>query len=184
MFSLTVDDEVSVELAEMHHAQEIYDLIDKNREHLTPWMPWAPMTTSVADTVEFLRRVRREYAEGKAFHANLRYRGAIVGGIGLHLMDDYNKSVELGYWVDEDHVGRGIVTRATRALVTAAFAMGYVRVTIRADVDNVRSRAIPERLGFGFEGVARKEKRVGDRWSDHASYGVLAEDWDAGTLAG
>ena len=184
MFSLTVDDEVSLELAEMHHAQEIFDLTERNREHLAPWMPWVETTTSVADTTAFLTFIRGEYGAGRAFHCNLRYRGAIVGGMGLHAMKPADKTVELGYWIDKDHVGKGVVTRATRALVTAAFAQGYVRVGIKAAVDNDRSRAVPERLGFVLEGVERAAARVNGRHVDHASYAMLAADWDAGTLAG
>jgi ribosomal-protein-serine acetyltransferase len=185
MFSLRVDDEVSLELAEMHHAQELYDLTDRNREHLKPWMPWAELTTSVADTTAFLTHVRGEWAAGRAFHANIRYHGTLVGGMGLHGMSSTDKVCELGYWIDKDHEGRGIVTRATRALVTAAFqGHGFARVGISADVDNVRSRAVPERLGFQLEGVTRAAVVVGGRHRDQAQYGMLAADWDAGTLAG
>ncbi|HEV2889922.1 MAG TPA: GNAT family protein [Frankiaceae bacterium] len=184
MFSLRVDDEVELELAEMHHAQELFDLTDRNREHLAPWMPWAATTTSVADTTAFLTFIRGEYAAGRAFHANVRYRGAIVGGMGLHDMRPTDGTVELGYWLDEGHVGKGITTRATRALVTAVFAQGYVRVAIKAAVDNVRSRAVAERLGFTFEGVERMAAKVGDKHHDHAVYSMLAAEWSAGTLAG
>lgn len=180
MFSLHADDEVALELAEMHHAQAIYDLTDRNRDHLRPWMPWVDPTTSVEDTRGFLTFIRGEYVAGRAFHCNVRYRGEIVGGMGLvgiHRADD---RADLGYWLDAGHVGRGIVTRATRALVTAAFGeMGLHRVAIRAAVDNVRSRAVPERLGFAFEGVLRAHEKVGDRYVDHASYAMLAPDWPA-----
>ena len=177
MFSLTVDDEVSIELAEEHHAQAIFDLTDGNRDHLRPWMPWVDPTVTVADTLGFLKFIRGEYAAGKAFHANIRYRGVIAGGIGLRF-DLANNGAECGYWLAAEHQGHGIVTRATRALVTAAFSQfGLHRVTIRAAVDNVRSRAVPERLGFTFEGVQRGVEKVGDRYLDHATYAVLAADW-------
>jgi len=184
MFSLRADDEVELELAEMHHAQELFELTDRNREHLAPWMPWAPTTTTVADTTTFLTFIRGEYAAGRALHCNLRYRGTIVGGIGLHHMNATDKTVEVGYWLDKDHEGKGVITRATKALVTALFAQGYVRVAIKADVENARSRAVPERLGFALEGVERSAAKVGDRHIDHAVYSMLAADWDAGTLPG
>jgi ribosomal-protein-serine acetyltransferase len=184
MFSLRADDEVSLELAEEHHAQAIFDLTDRNRVHLAPWMPWVPTTLTVADTLGFLRFVRAEYAAGRAFHCNLRYRDTVVGGIGLRV-DRNNDGAELGYWIDEAHTGKGIVTRAAKALTTAAFRdLGLHRVTIRAGVENIRSRAIPERLGYVFEGVLRASEKVGDRYLDHATYSMLAADWDPGTLPG
>lgn len=177
MFSLRIDDEVSLELAEEHHAQAIFDLTDRNRDHLAPWMPWVATTTTVADTMGFLTFIRGEYGAGRAFHCNVVYGGAIVGGIGLRL-DRTNRSCELGYWIDEGHTGRGIVTRATRGLTAAAFEqLGMNRVCIRAGVENVRSRAVPERLGFTFEGVLRASEKVGDRYVDHACYSMLAAEW-------
>jgi ribosomal-protein-serine acetyltransferase len=184
MFSLRVDDEIELELAEMGSAQDLFDLTERNREHLTPWMPWVPGTTNVADTTAFLTFIRGEYAAGRAFHCNLRYHGDLVGGIGLHHMNATDKTVELGYWIGADHVGKGIMTRATRALVSAVFAQGYVRVAIKAAVDNARSRAVPERLGFAFEGVERSAAKVNGAHVDHAVYSMLVADWDAGTLPG
>ena len=52
-----------------------------------------------------------------------------------------------------------------------------MRVEIRADVENLASRAIPERLGFQLEGVMRQSYRVvGERYSDDAVYSLLASD--------
>jgi ribosomal-protein-serine acetyltransferase len=184
MFSLTVDDEVALELAEEHHAQAIFDLTDCNRDHLRPWMPWVDPTVTVADTLAFLRFVRGEYAAGRQLHCNVVYRGSIVGGAGLRI-DRNNLATELGYWIDRDHEGRGIVTRAARALTTAALGdLGLNRVVIRAGVENVRSRAIPERLGYTLEGVLRANEKIGDRFVDHATYSMLAGEWDPGTLPG
>jgi ribosomal-protein-serine acetyltransferase len=51
------------------------------------------------------------------------------------------------------------------------------RVEIRADVENRRSRAIPERLGFELEGVLRQAQRLGETYRDQVVYAVLARDW-------
>src|SRR4051812_41393025 len=116
-------------------------------------MPWVDITVTVADTLAFLRFARGEYAAGRQFHCNLRYRDTIVGGMGMRLNRN-NDSGEIGYWLDRGHTGRGIVTRAARALTTAAFdRLRLHRVTIRAGVDNTASRAVAERLGYTFEGV-------------------------------
>ncbi len=89
-----------------------------------------------------------------------------------------NDAAELGYWIDADTQGRGVVTRATRALTTAAFGrLGLNRVEIRAGTENLRSRAVPQRLGFVLEGVRRSSEKVGDRFLDHAVYSMLAADW-------
>jgi RimJ/RimL family protein N-acetyltransferase len=44
-------------------------------------------------------------------------------------------------------------------------------------VENVRSRALAERLGFRHEGTLRQALRLGDGYHDDALYAMLAEDW-------
>jgi ribosomal-protein-serine acetyltransferase len=53
------------------------------------------------------------------------------------------------------------------------------RVEIRARVENARSRAVAERLGFKQEGVLRDEERVGDHYADRVLYAMLASEWPA-----
>ncbi|HSR22256.1 MAG TPA: GNAT family protein, partial [Candidatus Eisenbacteria bacterium] len=71
--------------------------------------------------------------------------------------------------------------RSTRALVTAAFReRGLVRVELRTAVDNMRSRALAERLGFAHEGIQRAAQVFTDRRVDMALYAALAREWRPG----
>lgn len=38
MFSFRVNDSISLELLQQHHSEEIFKLIDNNREHLRQWL--------------------------------------------------------------------------------------------------------------------------------------------------
>jgi len=68
------------------------------------------------------------------------------------------------------------MTRAVSALIDHAFGEWELhRVEVQAAVDNRKSRAIPERLGFEEEGVRREAERVGDRYLDLVVYGLLNE---------
>ena len=42
MFAMPVDEGLELRLLEHHHAQLLYDLTLKNREHLRPYLPWVP----------------------------------------------------------------------------------------------------------------------------------------------
>ena len=54
------------------------------------------------------------------------------------------------------------------------------RVTIQCATENTRSRAIPERLGFTFEGIVRETEWLYDRYVDHALYGLLRSEYAKG----
>jgi ribosomal-protein-serine acetyltransferase len=97
-----------------------------------------------------------------------------VGGLGAGL-DPYHGSADLGYWITADHEGRGILTRPATALLDHVFTdRGIARAEIRTSVENRRSRAAAERLGFAHEGTLRSALPVGDRRHDLAVYGLVA----------
>lgn len=50
------------------------------------------------------------------------------------------------------------------------------RIEIRCAVDNHKSRAIPESLGFKQEGIFRKAEKVYGNHLDHVVYGLLKQE--------
>jgi ribosomal-protein-serine acetyltransferase len=163
-------------------AGELFALTDRNRAHLEPWLPWVPLTTSPDDTLQFIRATRRQLEDDEGMQLGLvDADGAIAGVAGFHRFDWPNRATTIGYWLAADRQGRGLMTEAVRALVAHAFdERGLHRVEIAAAVDNVRSRAIPERLGFRQEGVRREAERHGERYLDLVVYALLAPEWRAG----
>jgi ribosomal-protein-serine acetyltransferase len=158
-------------------ADELYRLIDANRAYLAAWMPWAGAQTREG-TLEFIRMTRRQEASNDGFQAALVSEGKIIGIVGFHSVNWPHRSTTIGYWLDEGHQGRGLMTLAVRSLVDHAFRVWDLhRVEIQAAVHNHRSRAIPERLGFREEGVRREAELIGDRYHDLAVYAILAPEW-------
>lgn len=173
MFSFTADD-FSLRPFEEDDAQELYELIDANRDYLARWMPWAAGQT-LEGTLEFIRATRRQLAGNDGFQAAIVREGRIAGACGFHAVDWHHRSTSIGYWLAEREQGRGIMTRSVRALVDHAFGEWELhRIEIRAAPENTRSRAIPARLGFREEGVLKDAERVGDRYLDSVVYGLVA----------
>jgi ribosomal-protein-serine acetyltransferase len=166
-------------LLEPEDAPELYAVIDANREHLSPWVPWAAGQT-LLDTEAFIASTREQHAANNGFQAAVAPGGAIVGIVGFHSVSWENRMTSLGYWLAADAQGRGTMTSAVRFLVDHAFGPWELhRVEIHAAPENLRSRAIPERLGFRQEAVLRETERIGDRYLDGVVYGVLEDEWRA-----
>ena len=177
MFPLPVDSETQLELMRPEMIGELEAVIERNLDHLRPWMPWAGESRSPADLEGFVHLSLGHHAEGKGFFAAIRYRGALAGTVGLRV-DPRDRVGEIGYWLDRGVEGKGLATRCVVAVLDECFGpLGLHRVEIRCAPGNVRSRAIPERLGFVLEGTLRGAERFGDDdYRDLVVYAKLAAD--------
>ncbi|MFA5787235.1 MAG: GNAT family protein [Actinomycetota bacterium] len=168
-------------LLQAQDAEELFALVDRNREHLRPWMPWVDGTSGVADILTFIENTLREFAEAKAIRLGVCLNGSVVGHVGADVRT-IHRAAEVGYWLDAAHQGRGIMTRAVEALLTHLFdEKGIHRTEIRAAPENRRSRAMAERFGFRMEGVLRQYTFCSGRWLDQVVYGLLEDEWEART---
>jgi ribosomal-protein-serine acetyltransferase len=176
MLRADLGDGAHLRLFEERDLDELHHVIDANRDHLARWLPWAAHQTRV-DTAEYIARTRRQLTDVDGTAMAVVADGAIVGSVGFNVISPVHRNAVIGYWLAADAQGRGLMTRAVRACVDHAFgAWGLHRVEIRAATGNVRSRAIPLRLGFREEGVLREAERVDERWLDHVVYARLATD--------
>jgi ribosomal-protein-serine acetyltransferase len=153
---------------------DLWALVQAERERIGVWMPWVASTTTIETQRAWLERASAdEGLDGCGIWVGDRY----AGGVGLR-WDPFGIAGELGYWIGSEFEGRGLVTRACRALIDHGFGVLRLhRIAIRAGVENTRSRAIPERLGFTREGVLRGEGRGSDGFYDLVVYGLLEDEW-------
>lgn len=177
-FPMTAGPDLELRPLEEADAEELFALVDANRAYLRQWLPWLDQNTEVEHTRAFIRATQKQHADRNGFACGIRWRGRLVGVVGLHGIDWANRKTSIGYWVAEAHQGHGLVTRSCAALLPHLFEdLGLNRVEIACAPGNARSAAIPERLGFTREGLLRQRERLYDRFVDHVEYGLLATEW-------
>ncbi len=128
---------------------ELTRVIDQSIEHLRPWMPWVA-EHSPQSTRDFLLSRDGRWAQHKAFTYAIVSGGAIAGTCQLFPQrSPTDRTLGIGYWLHPAETGRGLATRAARALVLQAFLLPDVGcVEIVHDPANTASGAVPARLGF------------------------------------
>ncbi|HEV3155458.1 MAG TPA: GNAT family protein [Candidatus Baltobacteraceae bacterium] len=176
-FRLHIDDETEIRLLRIDDAQAVYDAITRNVEHLKPWMTWMDGLVDSVDVHAWIRNAEREAYHHTSFKAGILRKNRLIGFIDLHEIDWSNGHAGIGYWLDRAHTGLGIMTQAVRLMTEYAFdALDLHRVEIHVATQNLRSRRIPERLGFTLEGILRQVQQLRGTYVDHALYALLRED--------
>jgi ribosomal-protein-serine acetyltransferase len=167
---------------ELKDAKAIYSTVIANYDHLRRFMHWVVPDFSLRSAKDFIRRSRASTADGSAANFGIFVEGVLAGTIGIIRTDKNSKKAELGYWITAKYEGCGLITSSCRTLINYGFGeMGLHRLEIHCSVENARSRAIPERLGFTFEGTLRESQWRHDRFYDMAIYGILENEWKAFT---
>ncbi len=180
MFPLSLADDLELRPLALSDADTFLSLIASNRAHLDQWLRWSGRIQTSDDARALIERFTLKLAAGDGFHAGIWLDKLLVGGIVCHGINRESRKSEIGYWLSEANVGKGIVTRACRAVIAELFTGEDLhRLEIQCAVDNVRSRAVAERLGFTFEGVKRESEWITTRYVDHALYSLLRQEWEA-----
>jgi len=178
-FSLPISEHYQLRLLTSADADELFALIAANRTYLQRWLSWLDTTQTVDDTRHFIQLTRDRYQDKQGFAAALCYHQKIVGIAGLNGINWADKRSSIGYWIAESYQGKGIITNACKAIINHAFSeLNLNRIEILCAAENIRSQAIPKRLGFTYEGTLREAQWLNTRFVDHQIYSILQPDWN------
>ncbi|MFG2625373.1 GNAT family N-acetyltransferase [Streptomyces sp. NPDC048473] len=181
MFAISLgDDGAELRPLEIWQAQEFLAHMDRAREIVDPWIPFASFATDLDSARALLRR----YAEKQAADTGRLYGiwldGTLVGGVLFRIFDTESGNCEVGCWLEPAGEGRGLVTRAARKLIDwAVNERGMHRVEWDASAANTRSIAVAKRLGMTRDGVLRENYLYRGERHDSEIWSVLAREWRA-----
>lgn len=184
IFYLRVSDTLELRQRMPDDAEELFALIDVNRERLKEWLPWLDHCTGVEHTRNNIEASLKQAEAGTGLALCLWHDGRIAGVGGYNTIDCANLTGRIGYWLGAEFEGRGLMTAANRALVAYGFSeLKLRRQTIYAATGNARSRAVAERLGFRLEGLLHEAEQLYGRSVDHAIYAQTASEWSPANQA-
>ncbi len=176
------DGEIFMRALTSADTRSLFRLIDADRERLGRWLPWVEETRTERDSARFIADAGEERRRRRSVVLGVFVAGELCGTIGLHYVEWFDRSAELGYWIASGVEGRGYVLRASRLMLAFAFGpAGLHRIVLRCAVGNERSRNVAERLGFVCEGRLREAHWIGGRFLDQHLYALLGREFAAGS---
>jgi ribosomal-protein-alanine N-acetyltransferase len=160
----------------------------RNAAWLRAWEPTNPETplyrSSLGPYVSMARTMRREARQGLTVPWVVTYGGHFAGQLTVgSIVWGSARSAQVGYWIDQEYAGRGIIpTALAMAMDHCFFVIGLHRVEATIRPENHASRRVVEKLGFREEGLRRRSLHIDGAWRDHLCYAMTVEDAAGGLM--
>lgn len=156
----------------------VNEAIRESFNELRAWLPFAQKIPSVEETEINLRNAHINFLKRDSFRFLIFHKctNDFIGSTSLQSIDWDIPKCEIGYWVNTKFSGNGYMTEAVKELTN--FGLNHIkfrRIEIRIESTNLKSRAIPEKLGFVLEGTLRNEDLSADgrKLTDTCFYSII-----------
>ena len=146
-----------------------------SKEQVTRYLTWEPHKNSDY-TKQYLEFIGSRYRLGDFYDWAVVFKqtGKMIGTCGFTRIDTRNDLAEVGYVLNPDFWGMGIAVEAVTTIMKFGFEnMGLHRIEARYMPDNKNSRRVMEKCGMTFEGVARENLFVKNKYVDVGVCAIL-----------
>jgi len=168
-------DRLILRMPQIGDGKAVNNAIVRSIDDLKPWLPFAQTLPTPDETEENIRESLANFIRRTALRFLIfnKETNEFIGTTGFHNIDWEVQKLEMGYWIDSQHSGKGYMVEAIEELTRYAFeGLDMKRVEIRTESENLKSRAVPEKVGFRLEGILVNEDLSvdGKRWTDTCIY--------------
>lgn len=177
MLNLKINHDIEIKQLVVEDAEALFDFVNRNRSHLKQWLNWVEEARTVDDEVQYLENLSKDVYTSKNLEFGIWYDNKIIGNICLLNIDRANKLGSLGYSLDEAYQNKGIMTQCVKAIIDFAFKeLNLHRIELKILKENLKSKAIGQRLDFRLEGVSKESYYLDGKFLDCEHFSKLSTD--------
>jgi ribosomal-protein-alanine N-acetyltransferase len=123
--------------------------------------------------------------DGTAYPFVIEVSGRFAGQVTVNnIVRGSAQFGSLGYWLDREYAGRGVMPRAVALVIDHCFfTAGLHRIEIAIRPENSNSLRVVEKHGLHEVGFAPNFLHIDGAWRDHRIYAVTVEECPDGMLA-
>lgn len=158
-------------------APDMYDYA--HRPDVTRYLLWNPHP-DVGYTRRYLEYLAGRYRLGQFYDWALIHKadGRMIGTCGFVRFDMPHNAAEIGYVLNPDYRGQGLMPEAAERILQFGFSvLNLHRVEAHFMIENTASRQVMEKLGMTFEGVRREAMLVKGLYRDIGTCAILASEF-------
>lgn len=172
---IPVSQHIELRSVEERFTTDLHNLVIKNKTFLQTAFDWAQHVGSEEDTRRNVQSNHMLHQRGYAKMFLIFASDELVGVLSFNAIEPANKTGYIGYWLDEDHQGQGILSRSLQAFMRYYVERGEIRrFVIKCRVANQHSNNVAVRNGFTLEGCLREAEYLNGRFDDVNIYGKIS----------
>lgn len=174
--SIPVTDALTLIAIDERYVSDLHQLVVKNQRWLQQSLSWPAEVRSEDETRRHVQGNvmlhQRDYAKMFLLYLDKQ----LVGVLSFNQIEPQNKTAYIGYWIDEEHQGQGLLSRSLQAFIRHYAASGLVRrFVIKCRVANTRSNQVALRNGFVLEGCLRQAEYLNGSYDDQNIYARIID---------
>lgn len=158
----------------------------RSDEWLRPWeaTPPPPGPPFVMSFRQMVRLHGVQARNDEALPWAVTYEGRLAGQLNVsNIVWGSARMGTVGYWLDVDLAGRGIMpTAVAMAADYCFFTAGLHRLEVNIRPENLASLRVVEKLGFREEGLRERLLHIDGQWRDHRSFALTVDEVPEGLL--
>lgn len=166
---------ISLELMSEENSIDVYSFEKENREYFERNLP--PRPGNYFDPEGFKEITRELLTEQENHDAYMHIirdsQGIMVRRINLSVLENAQKTAELGYRIGENYTNLGYASEAVRLVLDKAFhTYGLNRIIAGTATDNLASQRVLLKNGFTFSRIIGNDLQMNNEWVHTAVFEI------------
>jgi ribosomal-protein-alanine N-acetyltransferase len=158
----------------------------RNAAWLVSWDATVPPGGEARPTSfkQLVRRLSKQARQGVTYPFAIEVDGRFAGQVTVNnIVRGSALFASVGYWLDKDVAGRGLMPRAVAMVIDHCFfTAGLHRIEIAIRPENSNSLRVVEKLEIREIGFAPSYLHIDGAWRDHRLYAITKEEVPDGVL--
>lgn len=166
---------ISLELLSEENSIDVYSFEKENREYFERNLPPRPGNYFDPEGFkEITRELLTEQTNRDVYMHLIRdSQGAMVGRINLSVLENDQKTAELGYRIGENYTNLGYASEAVKLVLDKAFhTYGLNKIVAGTATDNLASKRVLLKNGFTFSKIIENDLQIHNEWVHTAVFEI------------
>jgi len=177
MLTNTLSNGIFIKNLEKRDLKAFFEFVEKGRSNFENWIPFVSNTTSLEIAKGKIDTYLELVRDGEAYFWCLWNGDTIIGLVLIKDIDTNARTAEIGYMIDKEHEGKGIIRESCKLMIDFLFnELKMNKIVLCCDEENEKSIGLAKRFGFSLEGLLRENILINKKLRNTMCWALFNEN--------